>query len=82
MIYYCDDIPKIKIILKCTKFYFSNLKYDKVQNKENNLKQSTNIEIDTYEHKLNNWLVSIEDVLSSFNLSEGQKNTLKKLLKK
>ncbi|KAF0758267.1 Uncharacterized protein FWK35_00012470 [Aphis craccivora] len=41
-----------------------------------------NIENNTYEHRLNNWLVSIEDILCSFNLNKEQKNTLKMLLKK
>lgn len=73
-------VKQINIILKFTNFYFS--KYDEVQKNENNLNKATKIEIDTYEHKLNNWLVSIEDILSSFNLNEEQRNTLKKLLKK
>lgn len=33
-------------------------------------------------HRLNSWLVSIEDILSSFNLKEEQRCTLKKLLTK
>lgn len=44
--------------------------------------KSNNIQSNTYEHRLNSWLVSVEDILCSFNLNEGQKNTLKMLLKK
>ncbi|KAL5243663.1 hypothetical protein ACI65C_011073 [Semiaphis heraclei] len=63
----------------------------------NNLSQCNEVKVDkncketnksnsgdsnTYEHRLNSWLVSVDDILCSFNLNEGQKNTLKMLLKK
>ncbi|XP_026807049.1 uncharacterized protein PFB0145c-like isoform X2 [Rhopalosiphum maidis] len=59
-------------------------KYNTVQINQNcnEINKSKNIENNTYEHRLNNWLVSIEDILCSFNLNEEQKNTLKMLLKK
>ncbi|XP_015377016.1 PREDICTED: uncharacterized protein LOC107171293 [Diuraphis noxia] len=46
------------------------------------INKSNNVDSDTYEHRLNSWLVSVDDILCSFNLNEGQKNTLKMLLKK
>lgn len=51
---------------------------DEIQND----KKSTKIKNDDFEHKLNSWLLSVEDILSSFNLNEEQRNIFKKLLKK
>lgn len=51
---------------------------DEIQND----KKSTKIKSDNFEHKLNSWLLSVEDILSSFNLNEEQRNIFKKLLKK
>ncbi|XP_025416615.1 putative uncharacterized protein DDB_G0290989 isoform X2 [Sipha flava] len=85
--YYFHDISNQNLsLLAClfkaiTIVRTNDSKYNEVQNNKNNLNKSTKIEIDTYEHRLNNWLVSIEDILNSFNLNEGQRNTLKKLLK-
>lgn len=54
---------------------------DEAHDKKNNSNEFT-IDSDMYEHRLNNWLLTFEDVLGSFNLDEKQKNILKKLIKK
>lgn len=61
---------------------FFSSKCDKIRNNENISNKSFGIERDTSEYRLNNWLMGVEDILSSFNLNEGQRNILKNLLKK
>lgn len=61
-------------------FYCS--KYNEIQKNKNDFINSSRIENNTYERRLSNWLVNVEDTLSSFNLNEVQKNTLKNLFKK
>lgn len=70
------------ILFHNLQYIFDCSKYDEVQNNKNDFNKSSKIENNNYEHRLNNWLVSVEDTLSSFNLNEVQKNTLKKLFKK
>jgi len=65
------------LINDCFTLLFS--KNDDIQNNENDLNIATQIDNETYEYSLNNWLINIEDILSSFNLNEGQRNNLKKL---
>jgi len=65
------------LINYCFTLLFS--KNDDIQNNENDLNISTQIDNETYEYSLNNWLINIEDILSSFNINEGQRNNLKKL---
>ncbi|KAL4088610.1 hypothetical protein QTP88_023699 [Uroleucon formosanum] len=54
----------------------------KINQNCNEINKSNNIESNSFEHRLNSWLASVEDILCSLNLKEGQKNTLKILLKK
>jgi len=86
-----DQIIKLYSHLEkvnCLSQYINNIHYYSQHNEvkiNQNCKEtntSNNIESNTFEHRLNSWLVSVEDILSSFNLKEGQKNTLKILLKK
>lgn len=51
---------------------------DKFQTNE----KSTKINSNSFEHKFNCWLISVEDTLRSINLNEEQRNTFEKLIKK
>ncbi|XP_025197334.1 uncharacterized protein LOC112596071 [Melanaphis sacchari] len=86
--YYFNE-KQVHSLLACLFKSVTNIKnslskYNEVQIDQNceEINKSNNIENNTYEHRLNNWFVSIEDILCSFNLNEEQKNTLKMLLKK
>lgn len=67
------------IIIFCS-LLFSN--DDEAHNKKNNSNEFTSIDSDMYDHRFNNWLLTFEDILGSFNLEEKQKNILKMLIKK
>lgn len=86
--YYFNE-KQVHSLLACLFKSMTTIKNNLSQDNEVKINQncketnkSNNIESNTFEHRLNSWLVSVEDILCSFNLKEGQKNTLKILLKK